>query len=465
MFKGSAFVLWCVLLLSLGGCGSDDSSGSGSTGGSGGAGGSATGGSATGGTGGGGTGGGGTGGAIGGTGGATGGNGGLIVPCALPAPTVNDPYALYPALNLARVPFHAGAGTWGPQLSMEAPALPVTTRTVTVNSAAELEIEGLVPGSEVIVGTSFSEQVVLFGDVRDLDLVVPSGISVGQIIIGRYTPPSTTERVRIRGTVPMSHSGGRLGSLEFFSDPTTDVIIDGVDLNGEDLGGGKGLYHFARPTNRVAVVNVRGHSVEMGGLHGDINNLVVAGSNFFTGARPREVAGTLPGWTMRGGDRVIVFRSYVGGTRYHRVRVHPALGITQYTWLGENLFYDPNEARIASAMNIGGTPPGAMYAAIWAQCNLVYAYSTCMSPSFEGPAASFAELSHNTLYGSITQAIQTSLQASHGANHDYLTGNTFNAWEAPPPYPYPGDPRDIPLPVDDPSDDDPSLAVAPCPGP
>jgi hypothetical protein len=386
------------------------------------------------------------------------------LPCALDAHGPPDPYPWYPALDLARIPFHAGAGDWGDPTPISAPEAPTTTREVTVHTAAELVAAAEVPGTAILVGSDITEQAVLLGDVIDVDIVVPPDRTIADLTVGRFVPPSTVRRVRIRGPEPMSHSGGRVGSLTFASGPTSDVILDGIDMNGEDRMGGGALYYFAGPTDRVAVVNVRGHATGAGSLHADVRDLVIAGSNIYTGARTRTVNGALEGWGMRGGDRVVVFQNYFEGTRYHRVRVHPLADRTQYTWIAENVLVDPYEARIASAMDIGGTPPDTPYDGFWAQCNVLHAHSTCMTPSFDADVATFAELTHNTIHGSLTEEMQTARQAAH-PTHDYLTGNVFGAWEPPPAYPLPGDPRDVPLPPDDPADDDPSLEVEPCPGP
>ncbi len=387
----------------------------------------------------------------------------LDLPCALEGSGPPEPYPWYPALDLSRVPFHAAAGAWGPAAPISAPAAPVTTRSIVVHTATELGTEALVPGTEIVVGSDILEPITIFGDVTDVDIVVPRGRAIGRLYVGRYTPSSTTSRVRIRGPVPMTHSGGRVGQVVYMSNPTSDIIIDGVDLNGEDGEGGAGLFQINFGATRGAIINVRGHATGGGSLQGASTDLVIAGSTFFTGARPRIENGSPEGWGLRGGDRVVVFQNYIAGTRYHRVRVHPAEGATQYAWIVENVFVDPYEARIASAMNIGG-PAEVRIDGFWAQCNEVYAHSTCMTGSFDGTAADYAQLTHNSFFGSIDEALQTYLQGQY-PSQDYLTGNAFGTWAPPPAYPGPGDPREVPLPDDDPTDDDASLTFLDCPGP
>jgi hypothetical protein len=304
---------------------------------------------------------------------------------------------------------------------------------------------------------------VVFGDVVDVDIVVPPGRTVGQLTIGRYTPPSTTQRVRIRGITPGVHSGGLIGTIGFMSNPVTDVIIDGVDLNGADERGGNLQWNFAHAAERVAVVNVRGHSVGAASLNSG-TDIVIAGNRIMSGARPREINGYPEGWGIRNGDRIIVYDNRIDGTRYHLVRVHPRPGPPQYAWVANNTFVDPHEARIFSAFNVGGI--SHRYAAVWAVCNRVYAHSTCMHPSFEAPHAEYAMLTSNTFFGSITEASQRSKQADHGTGRDYLSGNTFSPWQAPPAWEAPGDPTTaVPLPPVKPSRYNATLTFQPCPPP
>lgn len=378
------------------------------------------------------------------------------------APVI-EPYAWYPALDLARIPFHVADGPWGPRAPIAAPDAPRTTRSVTVTSAAELSAEGIVPGTAVTIGASFEESAVLLGDVRDLDIIVPPGITTGPILVGRYTPDSTTLRARVRGTSPGAHSGGIVGSLSFMSRTTTDIIVDGIDLNGADGMGGAGLWGFAFAVERAAVVNVRGHAVGAGSL-GEGVDIVYAGNSIMTGARPREVNGWAEGWGHRAGSRIVVFGSQLEGTRYHRIRVHPAPGATQYLWAADNVLVDPHEARILDAFDLG---MGAEFSGVWAVCNRVYAHSTCITPSFSATDAAYASLTQNAIFGDFTADGMRAEAMRNGAMHDYTTGNTYGPWQDPPPWGAPGDPTLVPLPPVEPSRFDASLAdpFGPCPGP
>lgn len=386
--------------------------------------------------------------------------------CRAPGEAVAEPYLWYPKLDLARIPFHTGAGPWGPRAAIVAPTAPVTTRAVRVTSASQFALEARLNGTQIVVDAAYIGPVTLQSSVTDIDIVVPTGKRVAQLTIGAYSPPSTTRRVRVRGTTPGEHSGGTIGSITFLSASTADVIIDGVDLNGEDGKGGNLLWHFARGVERAAVVNVRGHSVGSASLHSPPStHVVLAGNRLYTGARTREVNGYPEAWGTRGGEQIVVFDNRLEGTRFHRVRVHPKPGLHQYAWVSNNVFVDPYEGRIFSAFNVGGNAPGDRYAAVWAVCNEVYAHSSCMTPSFDGTVANFAMLTSNAFYGNITETLQRTLQNAHGAGRDYLSGNKFSAWREPPKWDGAGDPRTIPLPVEQPMRHSPGLAFKPCPPP
>lgn len=385
--------------------------------------------------------------------------------CPAPGTPVAEPYRWYPALDLARIPFHTAAGPWGARARIASPAPPVTHRTVHVTSAAQLATEALTRGTIIIVAAEFIGPAIILGDVQDVDIVVPRGRTLAQLGVGRFNPPSVTRRFRIRGTTPGEHSGGVVGNIGFHSDPVTDVIIDGVDLNGADGSGGNVLWQFARNPERVAVVNIRGHAVGAASQQIGGNDMVFAGNRIMAGARPREVNGkaNFTGWVIRGGDRIVVHDNRFESTRYHLIRVHPRPGPLQYAWVSNNTLVDRHEARIFNAFDLGH---GSRIAAVWVTCNQIYAHSTCHPPSLQATGAQYAVLANNTFYGSFTDSFQHRAQSREGANRDYLTGNTYLPWREPPAWTAPGDPATaVPLPPVNPLVHDPSLRVGPCPPP
>jgi hypothetical protein len=365
--------------------------------------------------------------------------------CPAPGTAVKEPYRWYPTLDLARIPFHHSDGPWGPKAPINAPAPPVTHRSVRVTSAPQLVAEAKVPGTLITIYADYIGFAVLFGNVSDIDIVVPPGRTVSQLWVGSYNPRSTTQRVRIRGTKPGVHSGGRLGRIIFYSDPATDLIIDGVDLNGDDGEGGNLLLQLPQSAERVAVVNVRGHAVGPAQLGGG-TDMVFAGNRIMSGARERQVNGYAEGWGIRAGGRIVVYDNRIDGTRYHRVRVHPGDSKRpEYAWVANNTFVDRHEARIFDAQEVTGKR-SASYAGVWAICNRVYAHSSCIPPSFETRHADYAKLTSNSFFGSFTAAAQRRVQTFHGQGRDYLSGNTYAPWQPPPRWEAPGDPASVPLP-------------------
>ena len=126
-------------------------------------------------------------------------------PAPAPPPTAGS-YPHYPALNLNAIPWHTAAGGWGPRVTLEAPALPVTTRSVTVNSRTEFNAAASVAGTRITVATGWPGNTVATINSSDIDVIIPTGISIGAIEFGNWPRDYAISRVRIRGTTPGTHS-------------------------------------------------------------------------------------------------------------------------------------------------------------------------------------------------------------------------------------------------------------------
>src|SRR5687767_7788032 len=71
-------------------------------------------------------------------------------PPSPPPPGVAEPYTWYTALDKATVPFHASAGAWGPQFTIQEASAPTGTLTsVTVTTFTEFR-NAVLAGSRVI---------------------------------------------------------------------------------------------------------------------------------------------------------------------------------------------------------------------------------------------------------------------------------------------------------------------------
>ena len=107
-----------------------------------------------------------------------------------PTPTAGS-YPHYSALNLNDIPWHTAAGGWGPQVRLEAPALPVTTRSVTVNSRTEFNSAASVAGTRITVATGWPGNTVATINANDIDVIIPAGVAItarphGQLPARRY---------------------------------------------------------------------------------------------------------------------------------------------------------------------------------------------------------------------------------------------------------------------------------------
>ena len=125
-----------------------------------------------------------------------------------PPATGAQPYQWYPALDLNTVEFHRAAGAWGPQKQVQTPAAPNTNRVVNVSTAAELITAARVPGTQIIVTSSITKNIAIAGNIVDIDLVIPPGITIGTLSLGQYNSANVVNRVRIRGPTVGSYSGG-----------------------------------------------------------------------------------------------------------------------------------------------------------------------------------------------------------------------------------------------------------------
>ena len=145
---------------------------------------------------------------------------------AIDAPPGARPHPLYPPLDLDALPGDGGAAG----APYRPPALPVTTRTVTIASAgaqaatdllAACRVDGTavtVPDAAGNVGTVF------LGGVDDCDVTLGPAVVASVLYLGHDATPAVnpSHRVRVRG--------GQLGQV--LVDPgTTDVVLDGVVVN------------------------------------------------------------------------------------------------------------------------------------------------------------------------------------------------------------------------------------------
>lgn len=318
------------------------------------------------------------------------------------------PYAWYPALDLNTIPFHVGAGVWGPQRQVVAPEAPRGPFTdVTVTTGAELAAQIYTPGRRITIsgnidtGTTFGA-----GNISDVDIIVPPGSRIRAPYFGNFGTPRTINRLRLRGPTIGAYSGGQVHQMDWADNVTGgDFIVDGLALTGNVAN-----CAFSRaPVNRTALVNC----IISSGCYGVSTtgtDMVMAGCTILTGQN-LALQGTgdeeAYGWRMNNVCRgyQIMFncddRSDPRRTTssHARWRCHPDPGL-DYVWINSNRFVD----RVENWLGIVDGPFGGgagLARGVWYQNN------ECIT---DGTGA----LNAAKLYGGDTQ-------------YAYIQNNTFRS--------------------------------------
>ena len=365
-------------------------------------------------------------------------------PAPAPAPTAGS-YPHYPALNLNSIPWHTAAGGWGPQVRLEAPALPVTTRSVTVNNRTEFNAAASIAGTRITIATGWPGNTLATINANDLDIIIPPGVSIGGIEFGLWPRDYTISRVRIRGTTPGTHSGGRMGQYRDYA-RVSDVIIDGIDLNGDSSWTGtEGLISFRANGTRMAVLNSRVISSDATWL-GDARHVVIANSNFYHGASTREQNGFPGGYGFRNSaGPVTIIDSRIQGTRYHNIRVHSSGNSGELLYVGRSTIVAMAEGRTAWMWNLSniydnlGMGQGAIM-----EGNSIYTYAAAscgLGTNLSSENVTWSRVANNRFYGGGI-AVFNGVTANGGGTE----GNMFAALGSFPAWAGPGDPRQVPQP-------------------
>jgi hypothetical protein len=362
------------------------------------------------------------------------------------------PYPLYPALNLATIPWHTAAGAWGAAVPLVAPTQPTTTRTVTVSTPTAFTSAAAVAGTLILVTGTWTTGVAV--SANDVDIVLDPQAAIGSLEVGTFSNP-TVSRVRVRGPVSGQRSGGRLGQFRL-RDGVTDITIDGVDLNGASSFGNAAEDNQAfrvANVNRLAVLNVRAIAAGYIWL-GGARQAVIANSNFYHGGATRAAAGYVEGWGVRNADGPLtIVDSRIQGTRYHNLRAQSTGNPQELLYVTRTTFVAMAEGRTAWLWNNLGNGAFRGEGAIL-ENNDIYSYSasSCnFGAEIGAPDVEYSRVRNNRFYGGGTAVnSQTQLNMAAGSymgNHDWSVGNTFGLLpSALPAWGGPGDPTVIPLP-------------------
>jgi hypothetical protein len=317
-------------------------------------------------------------------------------------------YPWYPALDLNQIPFHAGAGAWGPQLAIQAPAAPVITSSANVANASQLQACMAVAGRRCTI-TANIDGFGINGNVTDVEVVVPNGI-----VVKNATWSSGGTKTRLRFTkAPGDTIGGQMHGMDFVGGTTTDLIIDGLQFSASNAGlciffGGN------TPPNRVAIVNNRFRSNNAVFGYG-AQNLVVAGNSAQHDANNIIEGGD---WGFRMGDGpgtygpYVFFQNDIRGGNYAPIRFHTApVNVTPYyVWVGYNNFVS-REGRFVEEHAIPGNEHYPPLTGSWLINNTAY-----MPGSFgmaSNRAGVYSRIVNTTIYGATAPLTTgTSIDAS-----------------------------------------------------
>jgi hypothetical protein len=390
-----------------------------------------------------------------------------------PAAGGTDPYPWYSPLDRNQIPFHVAAGPWGAQLPLQSPTAPTINDEVTgISSAAEFNA-ARASNRRLVFDASFNDPISL-DNLSHVELVIPSGINLGALVLGGNNQPIS--HIRIRGSTIGQHSGGRIGRIWSINSPLDDFIIDGIDLNGAHGATASNVDHCLLSGNgpgggqvqnsRWAIVNCRFHSAAACFL-GSVNHIVFANCNLFHGARTRAQnaadrgSGFAEGWGIRNqGGPIVVYNSRIEGTRYHNLRCQPLQGgqYGDFCWINSSKLVNVYEAQ--TAWIFGDLGLSLVADGSWFLGNQVYTQMQASCPNGRslanvvtgGADLPYGRWNNNAFYGSGTNAVYDdayfALVESNEAtgNVDFRTGNTYNALVNPGAWGGPGDPTLVSLP-------------------
>jgi hypothetical protein len=360
--------------------------------------------------------------------------------------------------DFSAIPWHNGSGGWGAQRVLVSPTLPTTNRSVNCATASSFNTEAAVDGTEITITGDWTTAVTI--TANDIDVILPVGRSIGAIEMGSFTQSENQQRIRIRGTVPGQHSGGRMGQFRDIRELNAeDVTIDGIDMNGAaSFGTGESNQAFRVNTTRLAVLNTRAIAPGYCWL-GNATDVVIHNSNFFGGGDDRTTVGFVEGWCLRNTAGPVTIRnSRMESTRYTVVRLQ-SLGNA-----GE-LFYMGDGSQLVGVHedrgfwlwdNLGNAPLGSGQGAIVENCEIyLYGAASCVvavGNHIQASDCDYSRIRNNNFYwysgNELTQAIIDTEEAGAdpAGDHDWGVGNTFSEYTSHPAYGGPGDPTAVPLP-------------------
>lgn len=367
---------------------------------------------------------------------------------------VGDPYPLYTSFDRNTVPWHTASGGYGASVPLQSPTLPATTRSVTVNTRGDFNTEAAVSGTQITIGTGWAASSgVATVNASDIDIIIPSGISIGCIEFGAFPRTTAIARVRVRGSTPGSHSGGRMGQLKALPGTAgiyTDVVVDGIDLNGDSsFSTTETNTSFRCDVVRMAVLNSRVIAAGPTWL-GGTSHLFIGNSNFYSGAATRAQVGYDEGWAIRcNRGPITIVDSRIQSTRYATLRPQSIGNSGELFYIGGSSVVSVAEGRTAWVWNNLGLTSTTGQGGLIENCN-IYSHTATgcgFGEEIATPNVDWAEIKNNDFYGAgnavFTQGYIDAAVKGGGVG----TGNTFNTLTSVPAWGGPGDPTAVPLPA------------------
>lgn len=341
--------------------------------------------------------------------------------CSEPPPPSTSANPLYPALDMATVPFHVAAGAYGPQLPFQTAALPVITRSVTASSLAELQAAMSVPGTRVTVTANILGGQVAGATFTDVEVVIPNGRLLRGVAFGSY---GQTVWNRVRFTkAPGDVIGGQVHQFLLTGTTATDWIIDGLQISGGNSVDPAvypaltvGTLRGAILRNRIVGANA---AFGYGGQH-----LLVAGNSVIHDANGTNDSGD---WGFRNNSRGphIYVDNDIRGGRYAHIRFHPAGdGAPYYIFAVRNTLVDRVENRSIDINDTGSSTGYPQIDGAWLLENRIYVNGglyMLLNRSNGGAAARYVRANSNQVFGA-TSGIGTG-----GAPDGDATGNVYTA--------------------------------------
>lgn len=364
-------------------------------------------------------------------------------------------YPYYSGLDLSNIPWHNSSGGWGAQYPLQAPTAPTTTRSVTVNSLSEFSTQANIAGTRITIATGWAGNTIAGFGADDIEVIIPPGVSIGAIQVGSFFPAGGRRRIRIRGSTDGSR-GGRMGQLRVIDASSSDIIVEGVDLNGDSGYGGAETNQAVRidsSANRVCFVNCRFISGGYGWL-GGAQHVVIANCNMYAGAATRTQAGFVEGWGIRNsGGPIVIVDSRIQSTRYAIIRAQAIGNAGELLYISNTKVVAVAEGRSMWMWNNLNNGPWFGQGAIVENTDF-YSYTA------GGCGFGFELLGNNVNYSrvrncrfysggaaTVDQSALTAAENSYTGDHDWTVGNTFFSLPGTEPaWTGPGDPRLVPLP-------------------